>query len=133
MIPEIDIWRAAQLMLNRYGDNALAESMVPPTSSLPPMIGQRAGAAVAGWPYSRATASPRASCEAIPNRACLRGSRRAPIDAGLANASDTSYIYEVLDSHPSFPISQPQSRPVGRKVAAHHYGLGVISRSVAGG
>jgi hypothetical protein len=55
---------------------------------------------------------------AIPNRACLRGSRRAPIDAGLANASDTSYIYEVLDSHPSFPISQPQSRPVGRKVAA---------------
>jgi hypothetical protein len=28
VIPEIDIWRAAQLMLNRYGDNALAESMV---------------------------------------------------------------------------------------------------------
>jgi len=48
---------------------------------------------------------------------CLRRSPRAPIDAGLANASDTSYIYEVLDS-PSFPISQPQSRPVGRKVAA---------------
>jgi hypothetical protein len=29
------------------------------------------------------------------------GTPRAPIDAGLANASDTSYIYEVLDSHPS--------------------------------
>ena len=26
MIPEIDIWRAAQLMLNRYGDKALEES-----------------------------------------------------------------------------------------------------------
>jgi dTDP-4-dehydrorhamnose reductase len=27
VIPEIDIWRAAQLMLKRYGDNALEESM----------------------------------------------------------------------------------------------------------
>jgi hypothetical protein len=27
MIPEIDIWRTAQLMLKRYGDNALDESM----------------------------------------------------------------------------------------------------------
>ena len=26
MIPEIDIWRAAQLILKRYGDNALEES-----------------------------------------------------------------------------------------------------------
>jgi hypothetical protein len=26
LIPEIDIWRAAQLMLKRYGDNALEES-----------------------------------------------------------------------------------------------------------
>ena len=26
MIPEIDIWRAAQLTLKRYGDNALEES-----------------------------------------------------------------------------------------------------------
>ena len=26
MIPEIDIWRAAQLMLRRYGDKALEES-----------------------------------------------------------------------------------------------------------
>ena len=26
MIPEIDIWRAAQLMLKRYGDRALEES-----------------------------------------------------------------------------------------------------------
>ena len=26
MIPEIDIWRAAQLMLKRYGDRALKES-----------------------------------------------------------------------------------------------------------
>ena len=26
MIPEIDIWRAAQLMLKRYGDQAEAES-----------------------------------------------------------------------------------------------------------
>jgi hypothetical protein len=26
VIPEIDIWRAAQLMLKRYGDNALEES-----------------------------------------------------------------------------------------------------------
>ena len=25
MIPEIDIWRAAQLMLKRYGDEALKE------------------------------------------------------------------------------------------------------------
>ena len=28
MIPEIDIWRAAQLMLKRYGDQALEESAV---------------------------------------------------------------------------------------------------------
>jgi hypothetical protein len=28
------------------------------------------------------------------------GSRRAPIDAGLANASGTSHISDVLDSHP---------------------------------
>ena len=27
VIPEIDIWRAAQLMLKRYGDNALNESV----------------------------------------------------------------------------------------------------------
>ena len=27
MIPEIDIWRAAQLMLKRYGDKALEESV----------------------------------------------------------------------------------------------------------
>jgi hypothetical protein len=26
LIPEIDIWRAAQLMIKRYGDNALEES-----------------------------------------------------------------------------------------------------------
>jgi hypothetical protein len=26
MIPEIEIWRAANLMLNRYGDEAKAES-----------------------------------------------------------------------------------------------------------
>jgi hypothetical protein len=26
VIPEIDIWRAAQLMLKRYGDKALEES-----------------------------------------------------------------------------------------------------------
>jgi len=26
VIPEIDIWRAAQLMLKRYGDEALKES-----------------------------------------------------------------------------------------------------------
>jgi hypothetical protein len=26
MIPEIDIWRAAQLMLKRYGEKALEES-----------------------------------------------------------------------------------------------------------
>ena len=28
MIPEIDIWRAANLMLKRYGDKALDESTV---------------------------------------------------------------------------------------------------------
>jgi hypothetical protein len=28
VIPEIDIWRAAQLMLKRYGDKALDESTV---------------------------------------------------------------------------------------------------------
>jgi hypothetical protein len=26
LIPEIDIWRAAQLMLKRYGDNAFEET-----------------------------------------------------------------------------------------------------------
>ena len=30
MIPEIDIWRAAQLMLKRYGDKALEESAARP-------------------------------------------------------------------------------------------------------
>jgi hypothetical protein len=29
VIPEIDIWRAAQLMLKRYGDKALEESAAP--------------------------------------------------------------------------------------------------------
>ena len=28
MIPEIDIWRAAQLMIKRYGERALEESAV---------------------------------------------------------------------------------------------------------
>ena len=32
MIPEIDIWRAAQLMLKRYGDQALKESAARATT-----------------------------------------------------------------------------------------------------
>ena len=36
MIPEIDIWRAAQLMLKRYGDKALKESAARANSSWPP-------------------------------------------------------------------------------------------------
>ena len=70
---------------------------------------------------------------AIPNRACLRGSPRAPIDAGLANASDTSYIYEVLDSHPSFRSHSRNRALWDERSPLNHYGLGVISRSVAGG
>jgi hypothetical protein len=34
VIPEIDIWRAANLMLKRYGEKAVEESA--PTSSRPP-------------------------------------------------------------------------------------------------
>ena len=32
MIPEIDIWRAAQLMLKRYGDNALEGELLALTN-----------------------------------------------------------------------------------------------------
>jgi hypothetical protein len=38
VIPEIDIWRAAQLMLKRYGERALEEAPLGPTSSHPPAI-----------------------------------------------------------------------------------------------
>jgi hypothetical protein len=31
LIPEIDIWRAARLMIKRYGDGALKESAGPAT------------------------------------------------------------------------------------------------------
>jgi hypothetical protein len=35
MIPEIDIWRAASLMLKRYGEKALEESTRAPMSFSP--------------------------------------------------------------------------------------------------
>jgi hypothetical protein len=38
VIPEIDIWRAANLMLKRYGEKALEESEAPPMSWQPPTI-----------------------------------------------------------------------------------------------
>ena len=38
VIPEIDIWRAATLMLKRYGDKALEEVARALTSSRPPEI-----------------------------------------------------------------------------------------------
>ena len=48
MIPEIDIWRDATLMLKRYGDRALEESDRALTSSHPPAMttAWRSGAAV---------------------------------------------------------------------------------------
>jgi hypothetical protein len=41
VIPEIDIWRAAQLMLKRYGDNAEAESSAHAGSLRPPAADDR--------------------------------------------------------------------------------------------
>jgi hypothetical protein len=38
MIPEIDIWRAASLMLKRYGEKALEEALRAPMSFLPSRI-----------------------------------------------------------------------------------------------
>ena len=38
VIPEIDIWRAANLMLKRYGDKALEESERAQMSWQPPTI-----------------------------------------------------------------------------------------------
>ena len=38
VIPEIDIWRAANLMLKRYGEKAFEESSTRPTSSRPTAI-----------------------------------------------------------------------------------------------
>ena len=43
------------------------------------------------------------------------GSRRAPIDAGLANASDTSHISDVLDSHPILSDLTAAIAPCGTK------------------
>jgi hypothetical protein len=50
-----------------------------------------------------------------PEQRLPRGSRRAPIDAGLANASDTSYIYDVLDSHPILSDLTAAIAPCGTK------------------
>jgi hypothetical protein len=44
MIPEIDIWRVANLMLKRYGDQAEAESAIKSTEIAE--AGDSAGAAV---------------------------------------------------------------------------------------
>jgi hypothetical protein len=44
MIPEIDIWRAANLMLNRYGDEADIESAIRAEELAE--AGDRAGEAV---------------------------------------------------------------------------------------
>ena len=44
MIPEIDIWRVANLMLKRYGDEAQAESAIRMQELV--LNGDRAGAAV---------------------------------------------------------------------------------------
>jgi hypothetical protein len=38
MIPDPDIWRAATLMLKRYGENAQSERPAAPTNSLPKAI-----------------------------------------------------------------------------------------------
>ena len=38
VIPEIDIWRAANLMLKRYGEKALEEGERAPMSWQPPTI-----------------------------------------------------------------------------------------------
>jgi hypothetical protein len=53
-------------------------------------------------------------------------------DAGVANATDTSYIYDVLDSHPILPISRRNRAAGDERSPLNHYGLGVKSRSVAG-
>ena len=44
MIPEIDIWRVAKLMLERYGDQAEAESAIRMQELA--FNGDRAGAAI---------------------------------------------------------------------------------------
>jgi hypothetical protein len=62
------------------------------------------------------------------------GSRRVPIDAGLANASDISHISDVLDSHPILSDLTSGNRALREERSLRNrYGLGVESRSVAGG
>jgi hypothetical protein len=43
LIPEINIWRAAQLMIKRYGDNALEETAARANEVA--LVGDDAGAA----------------------------------------------------------------------------------------
>jgi hypothetical protein len=68
-----------------------------------------------------ATASPeRVQCHPEPSCRQPRtgvpaGSWRAPIDAGLANASDTSHISDVLDSHPILSDLTAAIAPCGTK------------------
>ena len=72
VIPEIDIWRVANLMLKRYGDNAEAES----TRRAAELAEDGDVAGVAGWRriidsgYSKSTTPPAAKVR------CVRRKRR---------------------------------------------------------
>jgi hypothetical protein len=72
VIPEIDIWRAATLMLKRYGENAHMESAAPPTN-LPPTAttAQRSGAGSLMPSRSSQAQHPPARCTDGQGRASL--------------------------------------------------------------
>ncbi len=83
VIPEIDIWRAATLMLKRYGEIALQEARRAPTSSHRPAMttawrfGAAVGLRVDSFPGSygpaiRAGEAPEQSNGAIPPRPFIR-------------------------------------------------------------
>jgi len=73
VIPEIDIWRAAQLMLKRYGERALEEAPLGPTSSHPPAITTTPRPGAGSWrpsPSSSLRDNPVYRVEGMRDRFC---------------------------------------------------------------
>jgi hypothetical protein len=73
VIPEIDIWRIANLMLKRYGDNAEVESAVRAHELTAPAItaGPRSGAGSRTPSRSSQTEHPPARCTGSVEKAQL--------------------------------------------------------------
>jgi hypothetical protein len=118
-----NLGRAPTYTLNRNGlvDQPGGERAVAET------LGRRQGA-------QSASSVAQSLLPANPEARVPAGSRRAPIDAGLANASDTTHISDVLDSHPILSDLTSGNRVLrDERSPRNRYGLGVESRFVAGG